>query len=77
MGSALDYDLEHRDAGFLVNFVDGIVNPFGVVHFEALIGWVVLEEGFQLVKWVELRSIADGGSRVLVDEFSQIVACFL
>ena len=69
MVSALDRVLEHRDAGFLVNFADGVVNPFGVVHFEALIGCVVLEEGFQLIEWTKLKSIADGGSWVLVDEF--------
>ena len=77
MVSMLDCAVGHRDAGFLVNFVDGVVNPFSVVHFEALVSWVVLEEGFQLVEWAKLRSIADGGSRVLVDEFPQIVACFL
>ena len=69
MVSALDRVLEHRDADFLVNFADGVVNLFGVVHFEALIGCVVLEEGFQLVEWTKLESIADGGSWVLVDEF--------
>ena len=77
MISMLDCVVEHCDAGFRVNFVNGVVNPFGVVHFEALVGWVVLEEGFQLVEWAKLRSVADGGSRVLVDEFSQIIACFL
>ena len=40
--SALDHVLEHHDVGFLVNFFDGVVNPFGVVHFEVLMGWVVL-----------------------------------
>ena len=42
MVSALDHVLEHHNVGFLVNFFDGVVNPFGVVHFEVLVGWVVL-----------------------------------
>ena len=53
MVSTLDCVVEHHDTGFLVNFVNGVVNPFGVFHFEALVGWVVLEKGFQ---WSSGRS---------------------
>ena len=54
-----------------------VVDTFGMIRFEALVGWVMMEKGFQLVERTKLGAIADGGSRVLFDDFSQVVAHFL
>ena len=60
MVSTFNCGMEHGNLSFFVDFVDPVIDISNVIHFEALVGLVVLEEGFQLVKQKKLGAVADG-----------------